>query len=105
MESKNNAAVQLLKNLGVYAALESTAVTIDQPKPQAKVKVKATPAQKKRIAELRNEQNYKEIELKRLKRITKGKIKTINNLPKREVFKLFENQIVVLKGTATSLRG
>lgn len=104
MESKKNVATKLLESLGVFNLMQQR-LTVNAPKKVAKKKIYLTDGQKKRIAGLRSEQNYKESELKRLKRITKGKIKTINNLPKREVFKLFENDIKTIKGTITSLRG
>ena len=104
MESKKNVATKLLESLGVFNLMQQR-LTVNAPKKVAKKKIYLTDGQKKRIAGLRSEQNYKESELKRLKRITKGKIKTINNLPKREVFNLFENDIKTIKGTITSLRG
>lgn len=103
MENKN-VATRLLEKLGVFALMQSR-LTIEAPKKVVKKKIYLTSAQKERIAGLRLEQKHLENELKRLKELTKGKIKTINNEPKQKFFDNLEQEIRLAKGTISSIRG
>lgn len=111
MGSKDNAAVQLLKGLGVYAFIEQR-VSLKAPNQVKVVKKVLKTAQKNEIARLRIEQKYYEFKLDRLTKLSKPQkingvylVHTIEGVSRKEYLGNIAKDILSIKKQIQLVRG